>query len=325
MDTKIYLYDASGTDEEIELENVDLTKVRANQLLWIDVLKRDRDLVQKIITTLGLEKIALKSILNVSERPKIDIYDDFYRFFIVSVKVNNQNNLFQRVPIDFIVGKNFVVTIHQGEVDYFNEFRARDKGETQIGRLDAESFIAPLLDLHIVTYFRALEEIEASVDDLDEKILKTGIQDDIFLNETVRLRRSVSSLRRWFLPHRDVFYALSHADFHQIVENDSLRYFEMLNVHFENAVDAIESARDTVLSLFDLFATRSAHRTNFLVQRLTFVTLMVGAIGALAGVWGMNFEVEYFKAAETGFWLTVGSMILIAIGLTIFAKLRHWI
>ena len=216
LETIIYLYDASGTDEEIELENVDLKKVRNNQLIWIDVLRRDRALIEKILAMLDLQKCSVNSILNVAERPKIDIFDDFYRFFIVSVK-QNEKELLQRVPIDFIVGRNFVVTIHQGPVSYFDEFRAREKGETQIGRLDSESFISPLLDLHIVTYFRALEAIESQVDELDEKVLKTGIEDNVFLSETVRLRRSVSSLRRWFLPHRDVFYALSHSDFQQIV------------------------------------------------------------------------------------------------------------
>ncbi len=324
METKIYLFDGDGSDEKIELEDVRPAKIKANQLLWVDVLRRDRELIRQVIDKLELKKCSVSSILNIAERPKIDILEDFYRFFIVSVKINDKGQL-QRVPIDFVVGQNFVVTVHQGEIDYFNEFRAREKGDTDIGKLDAESFISPLLDLHIVTYFRVLEAIEAQVDDLDEKVLQTDLNDELFFSETVRLRRQVSSLRRWFLPHRDVFYALSHSDFQQIVEDESLRHFDQLNAHFENAVDAIESARDTVLSLFDLYTTKTAHRTNFLVRRLTFVTLLVGLLGAVAGVWGMNFEVEYFKAAETGFWLTIGAMILIGGVSTVLAKYKNWI
>ena len=323
METIIYLYDASGTDEEIKLEDVDLKKVKNNQLLWIDVQRRDRALIENILAKLDLRQCSVNSILNIAERPKIDIFDDFYRFFIVSVKFNDNEKL-QRVPIDYIVGRNFVVTIHQGPVGYFEEFRAREKGETQLGRLDAESFISPLMDLHIVTYFRALEEIESRVDELDEKVLKTGIEDNVFLTETVRLRRSVSSLRRWFLPHRDVFYALSHSDFQQIVEDNSLKHFEMLNVHFENAVDAIESARDTVLSLFELYATKSAQTTNDLVQRLTFLTLLIGTLGVVAGVFGMNFEEDFFKS-PFGFWVTLGGMFLGAVGLSLLARLKRWI
>jgi magnesium transporter len=53
--------------------------------------------------------------------------------------------------------------------------------------------------------------------------------------------------------------------------------------------------------------------------------LIVGSLGAIAGVWGMNFEVEYFKAAETGFWLTIGAMGLLVIGLTALARFMRWI
>jgi magnesium transporter len=99
----------------------------------------------------------------------------------------------------------------------------------------------------------------------------------------------------------------------------------MLNQHFENAVDAIESSRDTVLSLFDLFTTKAAQNLNRTMQRLTFVTLIVGALGAIAGIWGMNFEVDYFKAGDKGFWMTIGFMMLVTIGLTLFAWIRRWL
>jgi Mg2+ and Co2+ transporter CorA len=99
----------------------------------------------------------------------------------------------------------------------------------------------------------------------------------------------------------------------------------MLDQHFENAVDAIESSRDTVLSLFDLFTTKSAQNLNITMRRLTFVTLIVGALGAIAGIWGMNFEIEYFKAGETGFWLTIATMAFVVAGLTAFAGLKRWL
>ena len=60
-------------------------------------------------------------------------------------------------------------------------------------------------------------------------------------------------------------------------------------------------------------------------MRLTFITLLVGGLGAIAGVWGMNFEVDYFKSAETGFWLTIGAMGFLILGLTTIAKVKNWI
>jgi magnesium transporter len=320
----VYLFNTKGNDEELDIKDVRLEKIKENQLLWINVERRDKELIVNITDALGLKNVPVYNILNVSERPRVDIFEDFYRFFIVSVKTNGNGQL-KRIPIDFLVGKNYVVTIYDEEVDYFKNYTELEKGETHIGELDAESFIATLLDLHIVSYFNVLEEVEEKVDRLDTKVLETDIETNEFLAEMVTLRKTISHLRRWFLPHREVFYALSRPDFQRVAQSDSAESFRLLNEHFENAFEAIEASRDTLLGLFDLYATKSAQNTNDLVKRLTFITLIVGSIGAIAGVWGMNFEVEYFKAAESGFWLTIGSMILIVAGLTALAKFKRWI
>jgi Mg2+ and Co2+ transporter CorA len=217
------------------------------------------------------------------------------------------------------------LTVHDQEVEYFKNFAELARRETHIGELDAESFVAALLDLHIVSYFNVLEEIEEKVDLVDAKVLETDIETNEFLVEMVRLRKMASQLRRWFLPHRDVFYALSRPDFQRIAQSDSADNFRMLNEHFENAFDAIEALRDTLLGLFELYSTKAAQTTNDLVKRLTSITLLVGGMGAIAGIWGMNFEVVYFKSAETGFWLTVGAMFLLTIVFAVIARIKRWI
>lgn len=324
METAIYLFDARGRDKKLEVEELNLDRLKENQLLWINISKRDKETIETTVDALGLRNVPVYSILNASERPKIEIYENYYRFFVVSVTTDKKGYL-KKLPIDFLVGKNFVVTIHNGDVEYFTKYTALEKGENHIGELDAEGFVAALLDLHIVSYFCVLEDIEEKVDWLDAKVLETEIETDEFLAEMVRLRKTVSHLRRWFLPHREVFYGLSRPDFQKFGQTDSAESFRLLNEHFENAFDAIESSRDTLLGLFELFATKSAQTTNDLVKKLTFVTLLVGGLGAIAGVWGMNFEVSYFKFAESGFWLTIGSMFLLSVGFTIVARFKRWI
>jgi magnesium transporter len=324
LETRVYLFNAKENDEHLDVKDVRLEKIKENQLLWINMEQRDKELIKNLVEALGLKNVPITNILNVSERPRVEIFEDFYRFFIVSVKTNG-NGQIKKIPIDFLVGKNFVITIHDDEVDYFKNYTELEKGETHIGELDAESFIATLLDLHIVSYFCVLEEVEEKVDRLDTKVLETDIDTDEFLAEMVRLRKIVSHLRRWFLPHREIFYALSRPDFQQVAQSDSAENFRLLNEHFENAFEAIEASRDTLLGLFDLYATKSAQTTNELVKRLTLITLIIGLLGVIAGTFGMNFEVDAIFKAENGFWITLVIMLLIAIGAIIFAKLKKLI
>lgn len=323
MKIEATLFDATGSNEDRKIEDISLERIEEKQLLWVRVTGRDRAQMEKVCKVLALKDVPVESILNVKERPKVDIFEKFYRFFIVSVRLD-EDDCEQSVPVDFLVGKNYIISIADDEVGYFKEFLEREKGERQIGELDAESFVAALLDLHIVTYFRVLEDIDEKVDKLDDDILKTDMEDEEFLRKIVKLRTRVSKLRRWFLPHRDVYYALSRADFQRISESDSAEQFATLNTHFENAVDAIESSRDTVLSLFDLYATKAAQKMNVIIQRLTFLTLIFGCMGVVAGVFGMNYETEIFKSAG-GFWITVVAMSAAAIVITIFARFKRWV
>jgi len=324
MGILVYLFDADGKDREVELTKNILDGVSDNQLLWVNILERNEATLKRVTSVLNLERIPLRGILRVYERPKIYKFTDYYHFFIVSVETGEGGAL-HSIPIDFLVGKNFVVTVHDGDVKYLQDFVKRERGESQIGELDAESFVATMLDLHIASYFRVLERVEHQVDKMDEQILSKDMEDAVFLEQMVCLRREVSKLRRWFLPHRDIFFALSRSDFKRIADSDSSENFQSLNDHFESAVDAIESSRDTVLSLFDLYTTKSAHRMNSAMRRLTFITLTVGGLGVIAGVFGMNFEVGLFKSAETGFWITIGAMTILAAATASVALYRRWI
>ena len=320
---KAYLYDPSGSDERIELEEIDIASLSEDKLLWVNVLERDEEQLRKVAARLDIQHVPISAILKESSRPKLDSFEDFFRFRVNSV-LTIKGEPPTKIPIDFIVGQNFIVTVHDGEVGYFEEFRKRDKGETQFGELDAESFVATLVDLHIVSYFRALDEIEKRVDKLDANVLKKDIETDTFLAEMVQLRSDVSKLRRWLMPHRDVIYAFLRADFQRISESDSIEQYKLLASHFENAGESIESSRETVLSVFDLYATKSAQLMNVFIQRLTFLTLVVGTLSVVAGILGMNYKVDFFESSY-GFWITIVGMALIALGLTIFARYKRWI
>lgn len=323
MSILTYLYDADGTDREIELDKSVLETLNDQQLLWVNILERDETTVKRVTETLRLESVPVKGILRVSERPKIYKFKDYYHFYIISVEMNEEKKL-RAIPIDFLVGKNFVVTVHDGDVSYLQEFARRERGENSIGELDAESFVATMLDLHMVSYFRVLEDIEAVVDKMDDQILQRDMRDEEFLTQMVVLRGNVSKLRRWFLPHRDIFYQLSRPDFKRIAESDSAENFQTLNQHFETAVDAIESSRDTVLSLFNLYTTKTSHRMNSTMKRLTFITLLVGGMGVVAGALGMNFQESFFNYSD-GFWIAIGLMILLTGSLTLIAWRKNWI
>lgn len=325
MALQAYLYDADGSDREVKLDESLVAHLTERQLLWVDVLGVERDDLEQVASLLKLHRESVRTVLNPVGRPRLDHYGSYFQINVVALnEEGKETSNYKPISLDFFSGPNYVVTVHNEEVTYLREFRERDKGDSQLGELSSEAFVAALLDWHLATYFRVLENLETQVDRLDEEVLGRDASRD-YLAKLVGLRRRVSRLHRLLAPHRDVFYALSRPDFTPIADSESAAHFRTLNDRFERAVDAIENARDLVLGSFELFATRTSQTTNDVMRILTVVTLAVGTMGVIAGVMGMNFELSFFKAGPVGFWEVVGGMVLILSSTLVFAKFKHWL
>lgn len=323
MSVKTVLYNAGGVDKEISADEIGSARLNDHKLLWIDLSSRDEAELAGVAEQLGVSELPCNAIVSRSRRPRLASFEDFFTISVDSI-ATTENEPPVRQPIDIVVGKNYVITVHDDTVRYFEEYKAREMGETHIGELDAESFLAALLDEHIVSYFRAVEYVEARVDALDEKVIRVEVTTEAFLNEMVKLRRLVSDLRSWLIPHRGLIYTFSRSDFTRIGESGSTEQFKLLAQHFESAVEGVEACREKVLGTFSLYATKSDQIMNTFIQRLTFFTVLIGTMGVMAGALGMNFKADVFEA-ENGFWITVGFMILLAIVVTYFARARKWI
>lgn len=323
MSIKAVLYDAGGNDREVSLEDIRAGELTDRKLLWIDLCARDRDLLDEVSKRLELKDIPCDRILSVSRRPELTNFEQFFTVSIDSI-ATTENEPPARVPIDYVVGPNFVISIHDRPVPYFEELKEREKGETLLGELDAESFIAALLDLHIVSYFRAIEFVEERVDELDEQVISRDLTTDEFLAEMVKLRRWISDMRRWLMPHRELVYAFARSDYQHLSKSQALEDFKILSQHFEGGVAGIDSAREKVMGTFSLYATKSDQIMNQFIQKLTVITFLAGILGVLAGILGMNFHSDIFEM-ENGLWFALGTMALIAIVLTVIARRKHWI
>ena len=132
-------------------------------------------------------------------------------------------------------------------------------------------------------------------------------------------------LRHLLAVQRPVFYGLSRPDFAQVVESDAAAHYRSLERRYERAVDAVDHARELVNGSFDLFTTRTAEATNDLVRRLTFITMMLGVAGAVAGIFGMNFETPYTQTGVPGFWAVLGGLTVFIVAAIVIARRRAWI
>jgi magnesium transporter len=322
MSIRAFLYDSSGTDKEVALTAQVVTALHSKQLLWVDVHDFEEDELRQLAALLDLTRDSLFTLLQSEHRPRLDNYGNYSQFNLNAIQ--RTNGKYAVVEVDFILSSNLVVTVHRKPVAFLASFDQRIKGDSALGDLDAPSFLAALLDWHVTSYFRLVEELEKEVDKIDAHALQPQHSRDL-LSELADLRQRVAFVRRILTPHREVYAGMTRPDFQTVVNSDSALHFQMLAERLDRAIEAVENARELLVGSFDMFTTQTTLRTNEVIKALTLVSFIWFPASVIVGITALLLRAPVNPATTPGFWLMLGSIALIGLLTLLFARLKRWI
>lgn len=322
MATRAYLYDATGTDQEVTLSELRVEDLHARQLLWVDVSEFDEGELHQLGIQLSLKRDSLYTLLQAGRRPRLDHYSGYSQFNIQTIQ--QTNGKYSLVEVDFILGANLVVSVHRKPINFLDSFDQRVKGDSDLGELDAPAFLAGLLDWHVTSYFHLLEELEKEVDKIDAHALRPRHSRDL-LAELAKLRQRVAFVRRVLTPHREVYAAMTRPDFQAIANSSSSVHFRSLADRLDRAIEAMENARELLVGSFDIFTTQTTLRTNEVIKVLTLVSFVWFPASVIVGITTLLLKTPVNPMAAPGFWIMMGVIGLIASATVVLARWKRWI
>jgi len=312
------LYDANGDDRTVDL-TTNVPELDEHQLLWIDIDQREPDEVARAAVALGLAPEIGQRLAKEDRRAQLLRLSDRIVLRLGAVEPDDADA--HRHELAMVVGRNHVMTVHDGPLGAIEEFRSDLRQERDLGRLDAAAFAVAIIDAVLTIYFRTVESIERDIDALDELAVRTK-SEETFLSTVLVLRRRIARLRRTLVPNREALAPLGRPDFE--LRSDIGSVWPGVLDRLERAIDGVENSRELLVGSFDLYLGRSSQRTNDVMKVLTLVSsiLLPGAV--LAGVMGMNFPMAFFQD-QTNFWLVLAGMATMAVVILGIARWRGWI
>jgi len=316
------LYDAHGDDRDIDIVDLNQAKVDDTKLLWIDVDERSAEALAAIAKALDLEPPILRQLQPDRRRPRIVRQPDRIAVTLVAVERADGDSSLERKDLDLVVGRNLVVTVHDGPLAAIADFEEQLRDERDLGQLDAGAFMTALIDAVLGGYRTEVDVIEREIDKLDQAAMKALDDHDTYLAVVVALRGRIAVLRRHLTPNRDAIAPLVRPDFE--VHGDIVKPWPGIEERLERTIAAVEHARELLVGSFDIYLGRSAQRSNDVMKVLTLVSAIALPAIVLAGVMGMNFELSFFENASN-FFVVVGSMIAFGFAIVAIARWRHWI
>jgi len=315
--SRIWLYCADGDDAPVRHDETDLPEVGERELLWVD---SDLESVEQLAPVWEKLKVTdlVSGLTGTGDEPGLVQHDD-----VIHIKVKALNDESAPVTLHCLVGGNWVVSLHDGNLDLVDQFNEPFHGETRIGELDGPSFLSMVLDWQISGYFDVIEDIQSDIDRLDEELLRRFPNGDGLLDRLQDLRRRVRELRKTLSPHRDLFELLSHPDSGSVLGSETAPSYRRLSHRLQQGMDAIDTTRDMIVGSFDIFMTRTAQATNDIMKRLTTISILLLPAVVIAGIMGMNFRVAIFDQPWM-FWVILGLMAALAGVTLLVAKRKKW-
>ncbi|UCG61148.1 MAG: magnesium/cobalt transporter CorA [Candidatus Zixiibacteriota bacterium] len=289
----------------------------------------DIPLIEKLGEGFGLHPLILEDLVNTGHRPKMEESEAFLFVVIkmLSLKPDNHDLLSEQVSL--ILGPNYVVSFQEKPGDVFDSVRDRIKKTVPRVRFMNSDYLGyALMDAIVDHYFVVLESIGERVEALEEELVSNPASGH--LNTIHNLKRELVLIRRAVWPLREVAGGIERLE-SPLIKDATRLYLRDLYEHTIQVIDTVETYRDMVSGLLDIYLSSVSNRMNEVMKVLTIIATIFIPLGFLAGVYGMNFDTSAspFNLPELGlpygypmFWLAV---VIVGGGLFWFFRRKRWL
>ena len=317
-------YDAQSLEER-EIENIEeiFECLESKKVSWIDVGGLgDVELLRRLGRHFRIHPLALEDVLSTGQRPKVDEYDG-QLFILLQMVYEDEDEELVFEQVSLLVGKEFVITIQEmpGR-DVFDPVRQRLREGAGNARFMRSDYLAyALIDAVIDHFFPIVESLGESIEDMQESLLELPTREK--LEGVHEFRRALSQLRRAVWPARDVCARLWRDDSGLISERTK-PFLRDCHDNTMSIIDLLESYRDAIRNVMELYVSSLSMRTNEVMRVLTIISTIFIPLTFLVGVYGMNFQNMPELHWEYGYislWIV---MITLSMSMLAFFKRKKW-
>ena len=291
-------------------------------IAWINIDGLDANLIEDVGGIYGLHPLIQEDILNTDQRPKIEDFGDY--IYIVFKNFHNQDN--GNLPseqLSIILGNNFVLSFTERQTALFEPIRERlrsNKG--RIRKAGADNLAHAIMDNVVDNYFFVLEEMEERIEYLEDELLTQTTPANLQSIHT--LKRKLIVLRKSLWPLREAVSALERSE-SPLITGSTHIYFKDIFDHVIAIIDTVETFRDMLSGMLDIYLSAVSNRLNTVMKVLTIIATIFMPLTFMAGVYGMNFKNMPELEWRFGYFGVLGIMLGIAIGMLFYFKKKKWL
>jgi magnesium transporter len=316
----------SETAEEIHVSSVKqcVDALKTGFITWVNVNGiHNTAVIEEIGKAFDLHPIVLEDIANTEQRPKFEDFDDYVFFTLKNLDFNKNERMINYDQMSFIFTDHLVISFQEKEQGLFDSIKERLlNGKSKTRSRGADFLVYLLIDAVVDTYFSVIEEQEVEIEHLEEEILKEVKNNS--LKEIQNIKRDLIILLRSVYPLREGIAKLEKRE-SKFISDDTQMFYRDIYDHTIHIIESIETQRDILSGLMDIYLSSISNRMNSVMKVLTVIATIFIPITFLAGVYGMNFKVLPELGWDYGylyFWLICAAAV---IGMLVYFRRKKWL
>jgi magnesium transporter len=317
-------YDAETADERPDSDLEEALRLRGQGLLWLDLCGvHEPGLLDAVGKAFALHPLSVEDVLNTEQRPKLEDYGDYLFVVMRRLRHDRQCGEIDSDQISLVLGRDFVISFQEGGCNLFDPVRQRLRAATsRLRRSGGDFLLHALIDCVVDNYFEVLEQLGEDIESLENQILERP--SPIAVRTLHRLKRLLIAMRRSVWPLREVIGGLDRSDSDLLSAPIEL-YLRDVYDHTIHVIDTMESYRDTLSGLLDVYLSSLSNRMNEIMKLLTIISTIFIPLTFIVGVYGMNFEHMPELTWRWGYFAVLGVMAALGAGMLALFRRKRWL
>jgi magnesium transporter len=281
------------------------------------------EVMEKIGAHFGIHSLILEDIMHTVQRPKMEDFEDYIFVVVKMIYHDEREDEIKAEQVSVILGTNFVISFQEKEGDVFDHVRERiRKNKGRIRKMKPDYLAYSLIDTIVDHYFIVLEKLGEKIESMEEELVTNPTPSTLQTIHT--LKRELIFLRKSIWPLREVISALERGESTLIDESTGI-YLRDVYDHTIQVIDTIETFRDMVSGMLDIYLSSISNKMNEVMKVLTIIATIFIPLTFVAGIYGMNFK--YIPELEWH-WGYAGALILmglIAFVMVLYFRRKRWL
>ncbi len=279
--------------------------------------------IEKIGQYFGLHPLLLEDILNTEQRPKMEDFGDYIFLVVKMLNYDDKTEQIEAEQVSLILGPNWVISFQEREGDVFDPLRDRlKKGKGRIRKMGADYLAYALVDAIVDHYFIILEEFGEAIEDTETELAQNPTRETL---QTIRtMKREMIFLRKSVWPLRELVSGLERGE-SPLIHDSTGVYLRDVYDHTVQVIDTVESFRDMISGMLDIYLSSISNRMNEVMKVLTIFAAIFIPLTFVVGIYGMNFEYMPELRWHWGYFGVLIVMASVASGMLVYFRRKRWL